>query len=155
MRTRRVSIASVEVIPERDDALLMEEKRGGNACSVCLQPIGALLLEQCRVEREDAQVFSIVFLDEAERRYQFECDSQDQCVEWVEAIVKASYEFMRRNLIYYRTEIHRLTGKVRSFSLKLCWSLGFQVMTRVLLQDPLEQFGISEETRFQVQAAHR
>ncbi|XP_043075088.1 pleckstrin homology domain-containing family J member 1 [Puntigrus tetrazona] len=91
------------------------------------EPIGALLLEQCRVEREDQHVFSIVFLDEAERKYLFECDSQEQCVEWIDAIVKASYEFMRKNLIYYRTEIHRLTGK-----------------------DPLEQYGISDETRFQV-----
>uniref|UniRef100_A0A8C1HUA9 Pleckstrin homology domain-containing family J member 1 n=1 Tax=Cyprinus carpio carpio TaxID=630221 RepID=A0A8C1HUA9_CYPCA len=91
------------------------------------EPIGALLLEQCRVEREDDQVFSIVFLDEAERKYLFECDSQEQCVEWIDAIVKASYEFMRKNLIYYRTEIHRLTGT-----------------------DPLEQYGISDETRFQV-----
>lgn len=91
------------------------------------EPIGALLLEQCRVEREDQHAFSIVFLDEAERKYLFECDSQEQCVEWIDAIVKASYEFMRKNLIYYRTEIHRLTGK-----------------------DPLEQYGISDETRFQV-----
>ncbi|KAF4117902.1 pleckstrin homology domain-containing family J member 1 [Onychostoma macrolepis] len=91
------------------------------------EPIGALLLEQCRVEREDQHAFSIVFLDEAERKYLFECDSQEQCVEWIDAIVKASYEFMRKNLVYYRTEIHRLTGK-----------------------DPLEQYGISDETRFQV-----
>ncbi|XP_051557498.1 pleckstrin homology domain-containing family J member 1-like [Myxocyprinus asiaticus] len=93
------------------------------------EPIGALLLEQCRVEREDDHVFSIVFLDEAERKYLFECDSEQQCVEWIDAIIKSSYECMRKNLIYYRTEIHRLTGK-----------------------DPLEQYGISDETRFQVSA---
>ncbi|KAK1878673.1 Fizzy-related protein like [Dissostichus eleginoides] len=90
------------------------------------EPIGALLLEQCRVEREDSQSFSIAFLDEAERKYLFECDSEEQCEVWVDSIVKASYEFMRKNLIFYRTEIHRLTGK-----------------------DPLEQYGISDETRFQ------
>ncbi|KAA0719601.1 Pleckstrin -like proteiny domain-containing family J member 1 [Triplophysa tibetana] len=91
------------------------------------EPIGALLLEQCRVEREDELVFSIVFLDEAERKYLFECDSRTQCVEWIDAIMKSSYEFMRKNLVFYRTEIQRLTGK-----------------------DPLEQYGISDETRFQV-----
>uniref|UniRef100_A0A667X529 Pleckstrin homology domain-containing family J member 1 n=1 Tax=Myripristis murdjan TaxID=586833 RepID=A0A667X529_9TELE len=91
------------------------------------EPLGALLLEQCRVEREDSQVFSIAFLDEAERKYLFECDSEEQCVEWIDSIIKASYEFMRKNLIFYRTEIHRLTGK-----------------------DPLEQYGILDETRFQV-----
>ncbi|KAK5605286.1 Pleckstrin y domain-containing J member 1 [Crenichthys baileyi] len=100
------------------------------------EPIGALLLEQfrspgytqCRVERGGhLQTFSIVFLDEAERKYLFECDSEEQCKDWIDSIIKASYEFMRRNLIFYRTEIHRLTGK-----------------------DPLEQYGISDEARFQV-----
>ncbi|XP_060761344.1 pleckstrin homology domain-containing family J member 1 [Neoarius graeffei] len=94
------------------------------------EPIGALLLEQCRVEREDDLAFSITFLDEAERKYLFECNTQEQCVEWMDAIIKASYEFMRKNLIFYRAEIHRLTGK-----------------------DPLEQYGISDETRFQVSSA--
>ncbi|PNI11651.1 PLEKHJ1 isoform 10 [Pan troglodytes] len=37
------------------------------------------------------------------------------------------YEFMRRSLIFYRNEIRKVTGK-----------------------DPLEQFGISEEARFQL-----
>ncbi|KAA8587268.1 hypothetical protein FQN60_016678, partial [Etheostoma spectabile] len=49
----------------------------------------ALLLEQCRVEKEDSQSFSIAFLDEAERKYLFECDSAEQCREWVDSIVKA------------------------------------------------------------------
>lgn len=91
------------------------------------EPIGALLLEQCRVERESSHTFSIAFLDEAEKRYMFECDTEEQCEKWMDSIIKASYESMRKNLIFYRTEIHRLTGK-----------------------DPLEQYGISDETRFQV-----
>ncbi|XP_017730375.1 PREDICTED: pleckstrin homology domain-containing family J member 1 isoform X3 [Rhinopithecus bieti] len=37
------------------------------------------------------------------------------------------YEFMRRSLVFYRNEIQKVTGK-----------------------DPLEQFGISEEARFQL-----
>ncbi|XP_062284864.1 pleckstrin homology domain-containing family J member 1 isoform X1 [Scomber scombrus] len=53
------------------------------------EPIGALLLEQCRVEREDSQTFSIAFLDEAERKYLFECDSEQQCGEWIDCIIKA------------------------------------------------------------------
>ncbi|XP_062843857.1 pleckstrin homology domain-containing family J member 1 [Trichomycterus rosablanca] len=91
------------------------------------EPMGALLLEQCRIEKEGDTAFSITFLDEAEKKYLFECDSCEQCLEWMDAIKKASYEFMRKNLIFYRSEIHRLTGK-----------------------DPLEQYGISDETRFQV-----
>lgn len=87
---------------------------------------------------------SSAFLDEAERKYLFECNSREQCVEWMDAIIKArfatfsfyltlvvycynifhtcfscSYEFMRKNLIFYRSEIHRLTGKVKDKSLML------------------------------------
>lgn len=29
------------------------------------------------------------FLDEAERKYMFECDSEEQCAEWIDAIIKA------------------------------------------------------------------
>uniref|UniRef100_A0A8D2NRU5 Uncharacterized protein n=1 Tax=Zosterops lateralis melanops TaxID=1220523 RepID=A0A8D2NRU5_ZOSLA len=42
-----------------------------------------------------------------------------------------SYEFLRRSLIFYRNEIQKMTGK-----------------------DPLEQYGISEEARFQL-GTHR
>ncbi|KAG2463880.1 PKHJ1 protein, partial [Polypterus senegalus] len=68
-----------------------------------------------------------VFFDESERKYQFECDTLDQCQEWVESLTRASYEYMRKSLIFYRSEIQRLTGR-----------------------DPLEQYGISEEARFQI-----
>ncbi|XP_048783873.1 pleckstrin homology domain-containing family J member 1 isoform X2 [Lagopus muta] len=67
------------------------------------------------------------FIEEPERKYCFECDSEEQCQEWIEALKRASYEFMRRSLIFYRNEIQKMTGK-----------------------DPLEQFGISEEARFQL-----
>nr|XP_015220825.1 PREDICTED: pleckstrin homology domain-containing family J member 1 [Lepisosteus oculatus] len=53
------------------------------------EPLGALLLEQCRVEREDSQAFSITFLDESERKYLFECDSQEQCQDWMDSIIRA------------------------------------------------------------------
>lgn len=32
---------------------------------------------------------SAAFLDEAERKYLFECDSEEQCGEWIDAIIKA------------------------------------------------------------------
>ncbi|XP_054031091.1 pleckstrin homology domain-containing family J member 1 [Dryobates pubescens] len=91
------------------------------------EPIGALLLEHCRITKEEENVFSISFVEEPERKYCFECASEEQCQEWIEALKRASYEFMRRTLIFYRNEIQKLTGK-----------------------DPLEQFGISEEARFQL-----
>lgn len=91
------------------------------------EPVGALLLEHCRVTREEPSGFSISFLEDPDRKYHFECCSDAQCQEWIEALRRASYEFMRRSLIFYRSEIQKMTGK-----------------------DPLEQFGISEEARFQL-----
>ncbi|XP_043441985.1 pleckstrin homology domain-containing family J member 1 isoform X1 [Prionailurus bengalensis] len=91
------------------------------------QPVGALLLEHCRVTQEEPSGFSISFIEDPERKYHFECRSEEQCQEWMGALRRASYEFMRRSLIFYRNEIQKMTGK-----------------------DPLEQFGISEEARFQL-----
>ncbi|KAL2295013.1 hypothetical protein Nmel_018158, partial [Mimus melanotis] len=95
------------------------------------EPIGALLLEHCKITKEEENVFSISFIEEPERKYCFECATEEQCQEWVEALKRASYEFLRRSLIFYRNEIQKMTGK-----------------------DPLEQYGISEEARFQL-GAHR
>ncbi|XP_066132995.1 pleckstrin homology domain-containing family J member 1 isoform X1 [Saccopteryx bilineata] len=94
---------------------------------VCPQPVGALLLEHCRIIQEEPSGFSISFVEDPERKYHFECCSEEQCQEWMGALRRASYEFMRRSLIFYRNEIQKMTGK-----------------------DPLEQFGISEEARFQL-----
>ncbi|XP_048469873.1 pleckstrin homology domain-containing family J member 1 [Rhincodon typus] len=93
------------------------------------RPVGALLLEQCRIQKEEDTGFSLVFVDEPERKYSFVCDNKDECEEWIEALTKASYEYMRNSLIFYRHEIEKITGK-----------------------DPLEQYGISEEARFQTRS---
>ncbi|XP_040179202.1 pleckstrin homology domain-containing family J member 1 [Rana temporaria] len=92
------------------------------------EPIGALLLEHCRVAKEEEKCFSIHFIDESDRKYMFECSNQEQCDEWVQALKNASYEFMRISLLFYRSEILKMTGK-----------------------DPLEQYGISAESRFQLE----
>ncbi|XP_036168786.1 pleckstrin homology domain-containing family J member 1 isoform X3 [Myotis myotis] len=55
------------------------------------------------------------FIEDPERKYHFECYSEEQCLEWMGALRRA------------RNEIQKMTGK-----------------------DPLEQFGISEEARFQL-----
>ncbi|XP_021786201.2 pleckstrin homology domain-containing family J member 1 isoform X2 [Papio anubis] len=101
--------------------------RGPKKGSDEAEPVGALLLERCRVIREEPGAFSISFIEDPERKYHFECSSEEQCQEWMEALRRASYEFMRRSLVFYRNEIRKVTGK-----------------------DPLEQFGISEEARFQL-----
>ncbi|XP_023039500.1 pleckstrin homology domain-containing family J member 1 isoform X2 [Piliocolobus tephrosceles] len=101
--------------------------RGPKKGSDEAEPVGALLLERCRVIREEPSAFSISFIEDPERKYHFECSSEEQCQEWIEALRRASYEFMRRSLVFYRNEIRKVTGK-----------------------DPLEQFGISEEARFQL-----
>ncbi|XP_013206169.1 pleckstrin homology domain-containing family J member 1 isoform X2 [Microtus oregoni] len=79
------------------------------------EPLGALLLERCIVAQEEPGGFSISFVEDLSRKYHFECCSQEQCQEWMEALRRA------------RNEIRKMTGK-----------------------DPLEQFGISEEARFQL-----
>ncbi|ETE62686.1 Pleckstrin-likey domain-containing family J member 1 [Ophiophagus hannah] len=85
--------------------------------------------DEAEISKEEENVFSISFLEEPERKYYFECDTEEQCQEWIEVLRKASYEFMRSSLIFYRNEIQKMTGK-----------------------DPLEQYGISEEARFQLRA---
>lgn len=32
------------------------------------------------------------FLDEADRKYLFECDSQEQCLDWIDSIIKARFD---------------------------------------------------------------
>ncbi|XP_053869331.1 pleckstrin homology domain-containing family J member 1 isoform X1 [Malaclemys terrapin pileata] len=76
------------------------------------EPIGALLLEHCKITKEEENVFSISFIEEPDRKYFFECDTEEQCQEWIEALRRASYEFMRRSLIFYRNEIQKMTGKL-------------------------------------------
>ncbi|XP_072099914.1 pleckstrin homology domain-containing family J member 1 isoform X2 [Mobula birostris] len=76
------------------------------------EPVGALLLEQCRIQKEDDTGFSLVFVDEPERKYSFTCETKDECEEWIEALTKASYEYMRQSLIFYRNEIQKITGKI-------------------------------------------
>ncbi|XP_040594294.1 pleckstrin homology domain-containing family J member 1 isoform X1 [Mesocricetus auratus] len=75
------------------------------------EPLGALLLERCRVAQEEPGGFSISFVEDLSRKYHFECCSQEQCQEWMEALRRASYEYMRRSLIFYRDEIRKMTGK--------------------------------------------
>ncbi|XP_020864484.1 pleckstrin homology domain-containing family J member 1 isoform X1 [Phascolarctos cinereus] len=76
------------------------------------EPIGALLLEHCRIAKEEPSGFSISFIEDPDRKYYFECSSEEQCQEWIDALRRASYEFMRRSLIFYRNEIQKMTGKV-------------------------------------------
>lgn len=60
-------------------------------------------------------IFSLLtaFLDEAERKYVFECDSEDQCKEWIDAIIKARYVFLvtfinKHIAIFYGVMKHNL-----------------------------------------------
>nr|XP_034972957.1 pleckstrin homology domain-containing family J member 1 isoform X2 [Zootoca vivipara] len=53
------------------------------------EPIGALLLEHCSISQEEGKIFSISFLEEPERKYFFECDTEEQCLEWVVVLQRA------------------------------------------------------------------
>ncbi|XP_030396164.1 pleckstrin homology domain-containing family J member 1 isoform X2 [Gopherus evgoodei] len=90
------------------------------------EPIGALLLEHCKITKEEENVFSISFIEEPDRKYSFECDTEEQCQEWIEALRRASYEFMRRSLIFYRNEIQKMTGKILKHSGVKVATVGFQ-----------------------------
>lgn len=62
---------------------------------------------------------------------------------------------MRRSVIFYRNEIQKMTGKVCTGHGKwgvAKWGLplGQGSCYPSTTQDPLEQFGISEEARFQL-----
>ncbi|XP_053767857.1 pleckstrin homology domain-containing family J member 1 isoform X3 [Desmodus rotundus] len=54
------------------------------------EPIGALLLEHCRITHEEPTGFSISFIEDPERKYHFECCSEEQCQEWMGALRRAS-----------------------------------------------------------------
>ncbi|MBZ3875083.1 Pleckstrin homology domain-containing family J member 1 [Sciurus carolinensis] len=103
------------------------------------EPLGALLLEPCRVTQEEPRGFSIRILgppsqavEDPERKYHFERCSQDKCEQWTEALWRASYKYIQKSLIFYRSEIQKMTGK-----------------------DLLEQFSISQEMRFQMSSLQR
>uniref|UniRef100_G1QNR1 Sesquipedalian n=1 Tax=Nomascus leucogenys TaxID=61853 RepID=G1QNR1_NOMLE len=55
------------------------------------EPVGALLLERCRVIWEEPGTFSISFIEDPERKYHFECSSEEQCQEWMEALRRARW----------------------------------------------------------------
>lgn len=62
---------------------------------------------------------------------------------------------MRRSLIFYRNEIQKMTGKVCLGHGKWWGGCGGELLGQgscypSITQDPLEQFGISEEARFQL-----
>ncbi|XP_054443009.1 pleckstrin homology domain-containing family J member 1 isoform X1 [Pteronotus mesoamericanus] len=99
------------------------------------EPVGALLLEHCRVTHEEPTSFSISFVEDPERKYHFECCNEEQCQEWMGALRRASYEFMRRSVIFYRNEIQKMTGKV-------CTGHGkWEVVPRPGLMPPVHHTG--------------
>uniref|UniRef100_A0A8C4R3V7 Pleckstrin homology domain containing, family J member 1 n=1 Tax=Eptatretus burgeri TaxID=7764 RepID=A0A8C4R3V7_EPTBU len=91
------------------------------------EPLGALLLEQCTVEKdkENSMSFSIVYKDESGRKYRFLCPSSQERDTWVGLLRTASCEFLRNRIIQLREEIWKLAG-----------------------EDPLMRFGISDDPRF-------
>ncbi|XP_077981686.1 pleckstrin homology domain-containing family J member 1-like [Glandiceps talaboti] len=81
----------------------------------CLEPIGALLLERCRIQHEPRAdrpfVFSIVYQDDGDKKHYFVCSSDKQCQQWVIALRKASYESLQTTLASLQAKIMKRTGK--------------------------------------------
>uniref|UniRef100_UPI00358E4C78 pleckstrin homology domain-containing family J member 1 isoform X2 n=1 Tax=Myxine glutinosa TaxID=7769 RepID=UPI00358E4C78 len=85
------------------------------------EPLGALLLEQCTVERdtENSLSFTIVYEDESGRKYSFLCPSSQERDTWVGLLSTASCEFLRSRIIQLREDIWKLAG-----STSAVWDFG-------------------------------
>ncbi|CAH1242819.1 pleckstrin homology domain-containing family J member 1-like isoform X2 [Branchiostoma lanceolatum] len=80
-----------------------------------LEPVGAVLLERCKLQPEPkadkANVFSIALQDDPECKYYFACRSFDECTDWLTALRNASYENMRSNILLLQGKLSRQTGQ--------------------------------------------
>ncbi|XP_078576097.1 pleckstrin homology domain-containing family J member 1-like isoform X2 [Branchiostoma floridae x Branchiostoma japonicum] len=82
-----------------------------------LEPVGAVLLERCKIQPEPkadkANVFSIALQDDPECKYYFACRSFEECTDWLTALRNASYENMRSNIMLLQSKLSRHTGQQR------------------------------------------
>lgn len=78
------------------------------------EPVGVLVVENCRVQHEPYSdlpfAFSITFADELDKRHYFSCITQRHCDNWINLIREASYEYQREKLHRIQSKILELTG---------------------------------------------
>lgn len=77
-------------------------------------PVGVFVLAKFSVEMEQIAdrpfVFAIIFEGE-ERRHYFSAHTMQQCLDWISALQRNSYEAVRMKYDSLRREVQRLTGK--------------------------------------------
>ena len=96
------------------------------------EPIGVLLIEMCRVQREDDSALpfafsicmplfigrnhhlicyqSIGFDSDLDKKHFMGCSNQKQCDEWIQILSQCSYQNQRNRLIDLRNTIMDITG---------------------------------------------
>ncbi|XP_077867392.1 pleckstrin homology domain-containing family J member 1-like [Saccoglossus kowalevskii] len=76
-----------------------------------LEPIGALLMERCRVQHEPRAdkpfVFSVAYQD---GKHYFVGASDQHCELWVKALRQASFESLRARFLLLQAKLKKLTG---------------------------------------------
>ncbi|XP_054162369.1 pleckstrin homology domain-containing family J member 1-like [Oppia nitens] len=78
------------------------------------EPIGVLIIEMCRVQREDDLAlpfaFSLTFDSDLDKKHLLGCANQRQCDEWVQVLSQCSYQNQRNRLLELKKEIMDITG---------------------------------------------
>lgn len=66
------------------------------------EPVGVFVIENCRIQMEQNTdlpfAFSIVFLDDADKKHMFCGPTLQHCEQWVKLLSEASYEYWRAKL---------------------------------------------------------
>ena len=77
-------------------------------------PVGVLVLVACRVQMEDYGdrpfVFSVTFSGEEGHKHFFSGQSQQQCLQWVEALRGCGHSQLRTQLESLRLQVKQLSG---------------------------------------------
>ncbi|CAG2174635.1 unnamed protein product [Oppiella nova] len=78
------------------------------------EPVGCLVIELCRVQREDESglgfAFSICFDSDLDKKHFLMCSNQRQCDEWVDVLSECSYQNQKNKLMDLKNQIMDITG---------------------------------------------
>ncbi|XP_054723799.1 pleckstrin homology domain-containing family J member 1-like [Uloborus diversus] len=78
------------------------------------EPVGVIVVEQCRIQpelyTEISNAFSITFVKDFEKRHYFGCQTTKQCEEWMNCLKVCSYEYQRTRLKELQTLLCQRTG---------------------------------------------
>ncbi|GFW65014.1 pleckstrin homology domain-containing family J member 1 [Trichonephila clavipes] len=79
------------------------------------EPVGILVIEQCRIQTELytelPNAFSITYANDLERRHYFGCQTQKQSEDWISCLKACSYEHQRIMLKELQEKLLKRTGR--------------------------------------------